>query len=142
MENSFDLERFVQAQADLYKDVVSELTDGAKRTHWMWFIFPQVEGLGHSEFSRRFGIRSRDEATAYLGHPILGPRLRHCVELMLQHENKTARQILGSPDDLKFQSCLTLFVSVDTAPSRFQEALKKYFDGSKDVRTLEILSGK
>lgn len=140
MEHSSRLERFVEAQAGVYREVVRELSAGVKRTHWMWYIFPQMEELGYRELSRHFGIRSRDEAASYLEHPLLGPRLRHCVELMLLHEYTTAREILGTPDDLKFQSCLTLFITVDKAPSVFDDALDKYFRGSKDSRTIELFS--
>ncbi len=104
-----DLIRFANAQADVYSQVTEELTDGCKRTHWMWFIFPQLTGLGHSAMAQRYAIRDLDHARRYLAEPVLGSRLRHDVRLMMHHKGKSALEILGSPDDLKFRSCLTLF---------------------------------
>ena len=104
-----DLVRFLDAQSDVYEEVTKELTEGQKQTHWMWFIFPQLAGLGHSSMAQRYAIRDLDQATRYLAHPLLGSRLRHDVRLVMSHEGKSALDILGSPDDLKFRSCLTLF---------------------------------
>jgi uncharacterized protein (DUF1810 family) len=135
-----DLIRFVDAQAQVYRQVVEELTDGRKRTHWMWFIFPQLSGLGHSVMAQRYAIRDIDQARRYLADRILGDRLRHDVRLMLGHKGKSALEILGSPDDLKFQSCLTLFceaASDKSDRSLFAEALEQFYNGKPDPRTLE-----
>jgi uncharacterized protein (DUF1810 family) len=138
-----DLLRFVNAQALVYSQVIEELTAGCKRTHWMWFIFPQLEGLGHSAMAQRYAIRDLDQATRYLADPILGSRLRHDVRLMMIHKGKSALEILGSPDDLKFRSCLTLFGQVASDKSErmlFFEALDQFYGGEPDPRTLELLS--
>jgi uncharacterized protein (DUF1810 family) len=137
-----DLVHFVNAQTKIYEQVVRELTGGTKRTHWMWFIFPQLVGLGHSVMAQRFAIRDLDQARRYLADPVLGARLRHDVQLMLQHKDKSALEILGSPDDLKFRSCLTLFsqaASNDTDRSLFMDALLQFYAGNLDPRTLELL---
>jgi uncharacterized protein (DUF1810 family) len=137
-----DLLRFVNAQAPVYSQVIEELTAGCKRTHWMWFIFPQLRGLGDSDMAQRYAIRDLDQATRYLADPILGSRLRHDVRLMISHKGKSALEILGSPDDLKFRSCLTLFGQVADNSDRmlFIEALDQFYDGEPDPRTLELLS--
>jgi uncharacterized protein (DUF1810 family) len=137
-----DLVQFVDAQAQVYRHVVEELADGCKRTHWMWFIFPQLSGLGHSAMAHRYAIRNVDQARRYLADPILGNRLRHDVSLTLSHKDKSALEILGTPDDLKFRSCLTLFC--EAAPDKsdqslFAEALKQFYNGEPDPRTLELL---
>ena len=127
-----DLLPFVNAQAPVYSQVIEELTAGCKRTHWMWFIFPQLRGLGHSAMAQRYAIRDLDQATRYLADPILGSRLRHDVRLMMGHKGKSALEILGSPDDLKFRSCLTLFGQVASDNSDrmlFIEALDQFYDG-------------
>jgi len=137
-----DLIHFVNAQAQVYRQVVEELTDGCKRTHWMWFIFPQLSGLGHSTMAQRYAIRNIDQAKRYLADPILGNRLRHDVRLMVGHKGKSALEILGSPDDLKFRSCLTLFgeAAYETSDqSLFAEALKQFYNDEPDPRTLELL---
>lgn len=137
-----DLVHFVNAQTKIYEQVVRELTGGAKRTHWMWFIFPQLAGLGHSVTAQRFAIRDLDQARRYLADPVLGARLRDDVQLMLQHKDKSALEILGSPDDLKFRSCLTLFSQAaanDTDRSLFMDALLQFYAGNLDPRTLELL---
>jgi uncharacterized protein (DUF1810 family) len=139
MTDPFELNRFVEAQRAVYARVLSELRTGEKRSHWMWFVFPQIQGLGHSAMARRYAIGSREEAKAYLDHPVLGSRLRECTELVCAVTGKTAHEIFGSPDDLKFRSCMTLFGSVAGAGSVFQQALEKYFSGEKDERTLEKL---
>jgi uncharacterized protein (DUF1810 family) len=131
------LERFIEAQAPVIEQVRRELRAGAKRTHWMWFVFPQLRGLGRSATAQHYGLASADEARAYLAHPILGPRLVECTELVNQVEGKTALQIFGSPDDMKFRSCMTLFATLRPAP--FRDALQKFFDGHPDKLTLGLL---
>ncbi len=136
-----DLTRFVDAQAEVYHQVVEELTDGHKRTHWVWFIFPQLAGLGHSTMAQRYAIQNIDQAKRYLADPILGGRLRNDVRLMMRHKDKSALEILGSPDDVKFRSCLTLFceaASDKSDRSLFTEALKQFYNGEPDPRTLEL----
>lgn len=137
MSDPYDLARFVDAQTPAYERACEELRAGAKRGHWMWFVFPQIEGLGHSETARRFAISCRDEAAAYLRHPILGPRLRRCAELVNGVNGRSAREIFGSPDDLKFHSSMTLFASVASDNAVFEQALKKYFAGRLDRLTME-----
>jgi len=137
-----DLVRFVDAQAQVYSQVVDELTDGRKRTHWMWFIFPQLTGLGYSVMAQRYAICDLDQARRYLADPILGRRLRQDVKLMMGHKGKSALEILGTPDDLKFRSCLTLFgkaASDDSDRLLFAEALNQFYSGKADPRTLELL---
>jgi uncharacterized protein (DUF1810 family) len=137
-----DLIRFMDAQAQVYRQVVEELTGGRKQTHWMWFIFPQLSGLGHSAMAERFAIQDMDQARRYLADPTLGNRLRHDVRLMLRHKGKSALEILGSPDDFKFRSCLTLFyetASDKSDRSLFAEALQQFYKGEPDPRTLELL---
>ena len=137
---SDDLARFVQAQQSVMDDVRAELAAGRKRTHWMWFVFPQLRGLGHSQMAWHFGIASRDEAAVFLAHPVLGPRLRECVELVLAVRGRTAHEIFGSPDDLKLCSCLTLFAEVAGGDSVFDRALRHYFGGQPDPATLDLLA--
>ena len=137
-----DLTRFVEAQSPVLRQVVDELTCGRKRTHWMWFIFPQLAGLGYSAMAQRYAIRDLDQAERYLDDPVLGQRLRHDVRLILGHRDKSALEILGSPDDLKFRSCLTLFhaaASDQSDRSLFAHALDQFCDGEPDARTLELL---
>jgi uncharacterized protein (DUF1810 family) len=136
---TFDLQRFVDAQDPLYGDVVRELRAGEKTSHWMWFIFPQIAGLGSSYMARSFAIESREEATAYLEHSILGPRLIECTSLVNSVTGRSSIQIFGSIDALKFRSSMTLFSVVSTEPSPFSAALRKYCDGKPDQRTLELL---
>ena len=141
-ENARSLERFVQAQDPIHSRVVEELIAGRKQTHWMWFVFPQLLGLGNSAMARRYAIRDLAEARRYLAHPVLGPRLRHDVQLMMRHEHKSARDILGTPDDLKFRSCLTLFLeaaSGEADRSMFADALGRFYGGEPDQRTIEAL---
>lgn len=139
MTDPFDLPRFVRAQDPVYRDVQEELTRGRKQSHWMWFVFPQVAGLGFSAMSQRYAIASRAEARAYLAHPILGPRLIECTRLVLTVEGRTINAILGAPDDAKFRSSMTLFDAVSNEPV-FDEAFARYFSGERDRATLEILS--
>ena len=134
-----DLSRFVDAQASVYGTVVKELRDGHKRSHWMWFVFPQLKGLGVSTTARHFGLAGAEEAGAYLAHPLLGARLVECTRLVLAVRGKSAHDIFGSPDDLKLRSCMTLFDRVAPEQEVFAEALRRYFDGRPDARTLALL---
>jgi uncharacterized protein (DUF1810 family) len=138
-EDPYNLQRFVDAQAPVYDTVRAELRQGRKRSHWMWFIFPQIAGLGHSAMSMRYAVSSLAEAEAYLNHPVLGPRLRECTRLVTLVEGRTANEILGSPDDMKLQSCLTLFANAAPEDSLFRDVLEKYFDGVEDPMTLQRL---
>ncbi|AZO86878.1 DUF1810 domain-containing protein [Pseudomonas sp. QLc11A] len=138
----FNLQRFLQAQDPVFDRVQDELNNGHKRSHWMWFIFPQFAGLGGSEMSRRFAIRSREEALAYLEHPLLGPRLRTCTQEVLNIRERSVAGIFGHPDDLKFHSSMTLFAQVDAADSLFQQALNQYFHGILDDWTLSLMDSK
>ncbi|MGF6391978.1 DUF1810 domain-containing protein [Pseudomonas plecoglossicida] len=139
MPSDHDLERFVQAQDRVFDQVMQELQAGRKRSHWMWYMFPQLDGLGHSLMAERYGLSGIGEARAYLGHPLLGPRLEACVTALVQHSDKSAREILGSPDDLKLRSCLTLFGKVAPDNPLFQRALAQFYAGQPDARTLELL---
>ena len=139
-EDRHDLNRFLAAQEGLYDQALAEIRQGRKQSHWMWFVFPQVKGLGFSATSQHFAIRSAAEARAYLAHPVLGPRLVECAEAALSIEGQTAREIFGSPDDLKLRSSATLFASVSPDGSVFHRLLDKYFDGQPDRRTLELLA--
>ena len=134
-----DLNRFVQAQKGDYERALSEVKSGRKRSHWMWYIFPQFDGLGFSPTSKRYAIKSSAEAEAYLKHPILGSRLTKCIEAALSVEGRTAHEIFGSPDDMKLQSCATLFAYVSPAGSVFEQLLDKYFQGKRDTKTLRLL---
>jgi len=137
----FDLNRFVTAQASVIDQVTRELSAGRKTSHWMWFVFPQLRGLGHSAMSYTYGIASLDEARAYLAHPILGARLRDCVHLVNRHRNRTIHEIFGSPDDLKFHSSMTLFDKAGGHAEPFIIALNTYFAGIGDEATLRGLGG-
>jgi uncharacterized protein (DUF1810 family) len=139
LEELYDLSRFVDAQEGHYAQALAEITAGWKQTHWMWFIFPQFEGLGHSAMSRRYAIRSLGEAQAYNAHPVLGPRLRQCAEAALAVEGRSALHIFGSPDDSKLRSCATLFARAAPHEPVFGKLLKKYFGGEPDPRTLALL---
>ena len=139
MDNEFDLERFVQAQDPVYATVLAELRTCHKRSHWMWFIFPQIAGLGHSEMAQRYAIASGDEAAAYLAHPVLGARLRECAGLVANRDDLSAEEIFGHPDDLKFRSSMTLFADVAPDEAVFQDCIDKYFDGEPDDATLARL---
>jgi uncharacterized protein (DUF1810 family) len=134
--DAFDLQRFVDAQAPVYEQVRRELKVGRKQSHWMWFIFPQIAGLGQSPMSVRFAIASLDEAKAYLANPVLGARLRECAQLTLDAEAKTARDIFGSIDEIKFRSSMTLFARAAPDEDIFQRCLDKYFAGASDPATL------
>ena len=139
MDDPFDLQRFVHAQEPVFQAVLAELRSGRKRSHWMWFVFPQLRGLGQSEMAYRYGISSRQEAVAYLAHPVLGPRLRTCTELVNGVDALSPHEIFGSPDDLKFRSCMTLFAEVTQENAEFLAALRKYFGGRSDDRTFRLL---
>ena len=140
-DDPFDLDRFIQAQAGTYAPALAELHAGRKRTHWMWFVFPQLVGLGHSAMSRRFGITGLDEARAYLAHPVLGPRLGECTDAMLGWAGrKSAEAILGPIDALKFRSSMTLVeVAAEESDDRFGRALDGFYSGERDRATLELL---
>jgi uncharacterized protein (DUF1810 family) len=134
-----DLERFVDAQRPVYESVLRELRAGRKRGHWMWFIFPQIEGLGHSAMSQRFAVSSLDEARAYLAHPVLGRRLRECVTLVAAVDGRSIDEIFGDPDDRKFRSSMTLFAKAAPEEPVFAECLRRYFAGEPDPETLSRL---
>jgi uncharacterized protein (DUF1810 family) len=140
MSDSFDLRRFIDAQAPVYARVVEELSSGHKRSHWMWFVFPQIAGLGFSAMAQRFAIGSRAEAVAYLAHDILGPRLLECTSLIMAASEKTIADILGSPDDMKFRSSMTLFDAV-SEQEIFAEAIGTYYPDGRDLKTLALLNG-
>jgi uncharacterized protein (DUF1810 family) len=139
MSDPHNLLRFVDAQAGVYDQVLAELRAGRKRSHWIWFIFPQLAGLGHSAMANRFAMASLQEARAYLAHPVLGARLRECSRVVLGIEERSVHEIFGSPDDLKFRSCMTLFSRADPGEPLFQQCLDKYFEGRGDERTLALL---
>lgn len=136
----FDLKRFIIAQQPVYATALAELKDGAKRSHWMWFIFPQAEGLGNSSMAQRYAIGSMDEAVAYLAHPLLGTRLLESTKAVLGVTGKSAHQIFGSPDDAKFRSSMTLFDRADRR-GPYGEALDRYYDGEDDSASLRIIHG-
>ncbi|HEX4533203.1 MAG TPA: DUF1810 domain-containing protein [Rhizomicrobium sp.] len=138
MDDPFNLARFVKAQDPVYGRVVQELRAGRKQTHWMWFIFPQAAGLGSSFMAQRFAISGPEEARAYLAHPLLGGRLRECTGLVLEVEERTIHEIFGSPDDVKFRSCMTLFGEIES-DARFKSSLEKFFGGAPDEMTLQLL---
>ncbi|RAI67146.1 DUF1810 domain-containing protein [Pseudomonas fluorescens] len=138
----FNLQRFLQAQDPIFDRVQTELNNGHKRSHWMWFIFPQFSGLGDSEMSRRYAIHSREEALAYLEHPLLGARLRTCTQEVLNIRERSVAGIFGHPDDLKFHSSMTLFAQVAADDSLFQQALNQYFHGILDDWTLSLMDSK
>ncbi len=139
MNDPNDLQRFVDAQNSVYPRVLRELRSGQKESHWMWFIFPQLRGLGHSHMATAYGIASRQEAEAYLAHTILGTRLKECTQLVNQIEGRSIEEIFGSPDHMKFRSSMTLFACAATDCQVFQDALQKYFAGQPDPLTLQRL---
>lgn len=138
-DDPHNFSRFVQAQEEDYEQALAEIRSGRKRSHWMWYIFPQFAGLGFSAMSQRYAIKSRAEAEAYLRHPVLGPRLVGCTEAALGVEGRSAVEIFGSPDDLKLKSCATLFARVAPQGSVFDRLLAKYFQGERDGQTLRLL---
>ena len=140
MTDTHNLHRFLDAQESVYDTVLAELRAGRKTSHWIWFIFPQIAGLGHSEMAQQFAITSLDEAKAYLQHLVLGPRLQECTQLVLNVEGRRADEIFPYPDNLKFRSCMTLFMSAATDNTLFKNALLKYFDGQPDQLTMNVLA--
>ena len=135
-----DLQRFVDAQKTIYAQALKEISGGRKTSHWMWFVFPQLAGLGSSPMSQRFAIQSLAEAQEYLNHPVLGPRLVECAEALLRVHGKSARELFGSPDDLKLRSSMTLFARAAGAGSVFGSVLRRYFAEGPDARTVELLT--
>ncbi|HVI34486.1 DUF1810 domain-containing protein [Phenylobacterium sp.] len=140
MSDPFDLQRFVDAQAGAYDRALAELRAGDKRSHWMWFVFPQLAGLGFSAMAQRYAISGLDEARAYLSHAVLGPRLLACTDAVLAVQGRSAHEIFGSPDDMKFRSSMTLFRAAAPDEPRFGEALARYYGGAADARTLALLA--
>jgi len=140
MTHNLTFHRFLTAQVPVYDEVLAELRAGRKSSHWIWFIFPQIAGLGRSSMAQQFAIASLDEAKAYLQHPVLGPRLKACTQLVLDVNGRSAEEIFGYPDHLKFRSCMTLFLTASTDNAIFKDALFKYFDGKPDQMTLDILA--
>ena len=139
-DGPYDLDRFVAAQAESYGRALAEIRGGRKRTHWMWYVFPQLAGLGMSEMSRRYAISGVDEARAYLAHPVLGPRLLACAEAAAAVEGRSAREVFGAPDDLKLRSCATLFAAASPRGSVFDRVLTKFWDGERDPATVRLLA--
>ncbi len=139
-DDPFNLRRFIEAQASVYATALAEIEDGRKRSHWMWFVFPQLRGLGHSAMAETYGVVSLAEAQAYLAHPLLGPRLRACVEAALKHSGRRLIEIFGSPDDLKFRSSMTLFArAAGPGEPLFAAAIDRLCGGRLDAATLELL---
>jgi uncharacterized protein (DUF1810 family) len=139
MRDQFDLQRFADAQASTYERALKELQSGRKQSHWMWFVFPQLTGLGHSDMARRYGIIGREEAMAYLNHPLLGERLTRCCAALLEWKDRSATQIMGSPDDMKLRSSMTLFAAVAPEQQLFRDVLEVFFKGQVDELTLSKL---
>jgi uncharacterized protein (DUF1810 family) len=138
-DDPYNLSRFLQAQEGGYVQALAEIRGGCKQSHWMWYIFPQIDGLGSSPTSRRYSIKGITEAKAYLNHPVLGPRLFECFEAALRVEGRTAVEIFGTPDEMKLRSCATLFACASPAGSVFERLLEKYFRGVPDSKTLQLL---
>ena len=138
----YNLARFVEAQEADYDTAISEIRSGRKRSHWMWYIFPQFDGLGTSATSRHYAIKSVAEAEAYLRHPVLGPRLRESIQAVLAIQGRSAHEVFGSPDDMKLRSCATLFASLSPADSVFDQLLRRYFGGERDDKTLRLIDGR
>jgi uncharacterized protein (DUF1810 family) len=141
LDDPYLLNRFVLAQQDEYEEALSEIRSGRKRSHWIWYIFPQLDGLGFSSTARHYAIKSLDEAKAYLNHPVLGPRLLECAEAVLLVNGRSASAIFGSPDDLKLRSCATLFACASGPGSVFDRLLEKYYQNERDAKTLQLLAG-
>ncbi|WP_018476561.1 DUF1810 domain-containing protein [Pontibacter roseus] len=142
MTNNYNLNRFLEAQADSYQQALTEIKSGRKRSHWMWYIFPQLQGLGYSETARFYAIQNLQEARLYLEHPVLGQRLMEISKALLQVEGKTANQIFGNPDDLKLKSSMTLFAAIPEANPVFKAVLDKYYDGQEDPKTVQLLNNR
>lgn len=141
MTHQYNLQRFTDAQEGVFERALEEIKNGRKQSHWMWFIFPQVAGLGFSETTKFYAIKDRVEAGQYMQHPVLGSRLIETSQALLDIKGKTANQIFGSPDDLKLKSCMTIFSSLPDANPVFEAVINKYYNGMKDVRTLAIVNG-
>jgi uncharacterized protein (DUF1810 family) len=139
-QDTINLQRFVGAQQPVYDQVLDELRSGRKRTHWMWFIFPQIAGLGHSSTAQRYAIKNAEEARQYLAHPVLGQRLRECATILLNLQGRSASEIFGYPDDLKLKSSMTLFAQLEGQESVFAQVLDTYFQGQPDDRTIALLN--
>jgi len=139
MEKQYDLDRFLEAQEQTYENALREIRLGSKQTHWMWFIFPQLRGLGFTDYNIFYGIENLTEATLYLNHPILGKRLVEITQAMLENEKKTALEILGRPDERKLKSCMTLFGLLPETPECFRQVLEKYYNGKQDEKTLQLI---
>jgi len=139
IDDQYNLRRFLEAQEDDYERALAKISNGQKRTHWIWYIFPQLDGLGYSSTAKHYAIKNIDEAAAYLAHPILRPRLLECAEAVVNLEGRSAREIFGSPDDLKLKSCATLFEIVSPPGSVFARLIEKYYHGERDDKTLELL---
>jgi uncharacterized protein (DUF1810 family) len=140
MSIQYTLQRFTEAQALNYTDALAEIKNGKKRTHWMWYVFPQIQGLGNSEYARLYAINDMEEAEAYLNHPVLGSRLKEISNALLQLQSNDPYQIFGSPDNMKLQSSMTLFSLLTNTDPVFEEVLKKFYNGEKDPKTLQILA--
>jgi uncharacterized protein (DUF1810 family) len=140
IDDPYDLGRFVEAQEGAYARALAELRSGRKRSHWIWYVFPQLDGLGYSPMSKRFSIKSLAEAQAYLRHPVLGPRLLECFQAVLGAGGRSALELMGSPDDMKLRSCATLFERVAPAIAVFGQLIDKYFQGERDAATLRLLA--
>jgi uncharacterized protein (DUF1810 family) len=140
METTYDLNRFLEAQETIYNEALTEIKNGEKQGHWMWFIFPQIAGLGFSDFNVFYAIKNIDEATQYLHHPVLGKRLIEISKAVLEINGKTANEIFGKPDDRKLQSCMTLFAQITNTDPIFQKVLDQYYQGTKDEKTLQLLN--
>lgn len=138
-QDNFDLNRFVNAQEGVYSRALEEVRAGRKQSHWMWFVFPQISGLGFSAMSQRYAIKNREEAVAYLQHPVLGARLIECMQVVLAVEGYTAHDIFGVPDDMKLLSCATLFANISPTDPVFQKVIAKYFNGEANSKTLRLL---
>ena len=139
MEKGFDLDRFLEAQQETYDTALHEIREGKKQTHWMWFIFPQLKGLGFTDYNIFYGIENIKEAAQYFNHPVLGKRLTTITKAILKVENKTALEILGRPDERKLKSCMTLFGLLPETPECFRQLLEKYYNGEQDERTLQLI---
>lgn len=139
MEDIHNLDRFLSAQDSSYESIINELKQGQKQGHWMWYIFPQVDGLGFSSTSRHYSIKSKLEAIAYLNHPVLGKRLIECTQTVIFHDHLSAEKIFGYPDYLKFHSCITLFNEISKKENPFQKAIDQFYEGKTDPKTLELL---
>jgi len=139
MNAPYNIQRFIDAQESNYQSALAEIAAGQKRSHWMWYVFPQYDGLGFSSISKHYSIKSPAEARAYLNHPILGPRLRQCVDALLSVTGRSAHQIFGSPDDVKLKSSMTLFAHVSPEGSAFERTLDMYFEGQRDQKTIELV---